>query len=87
MLFAVEKMASYGGLSGRSVDEMIAGARVEIAPFKQHPADFVLWKPSDETTPGWQSWGYGRPGWHIECSAMSANIWVRSLIFTLAGLI
>ncbi|MGB2209325.1 MAG: class I tRNA ligase family protein, partial [Candidatus Puniceispirillaceae bacterium] len=72
VLFAVEKMASYGGLSGRSVDEMIAGARVEIAPFKQHPADFVLWKPSDETTPGWQSpWGYGRPGWHIECSAMS----------------
>ena len=67
-------MASYGGLSGRSVDEMIAGARVEIAPFKQHPADFVLWKPSDETTPGWQSpWGYGRPGWHIECSAMSGK--------------
>ena len=74
VLFAVEKMASYGGLSGRSVDEMIAGARVEIAPFKQHPADFVLWKPSDETTPGWQSpWGYGRPGWHIECSAMSGK--------------
>ena len=53
---------------------MIAGARVEIAPFKQHPADFVLWKPSDETTPGWQSpWGYGRPGWHIECSTMSGK--------------
>ena len=74
VLFSVEKMADYGTLSGRSVDEMIAGARVEVAPFKQHPADFVLWKPSDKAIPGWDSpWGYGRPGWHIECSAMSSK--------------
>jgi len=74
VLFCVEKMADYGILSGRSVDEMIAGARVEVAPFKQHAADFVLWKPSDDGVAGWQSpWGYGRPGWHIECSAMSGK--------------
>ncbi len=61
----------YGRLSGRSRDEMIAGARVEVAPYKRDPADFVLWKPSPEDLPGWDSpWGRGRPGWHIECSAM-----------------
>ncbi len=74
VLFAVETMPAYGALSGRSIDEMIAGARVEVAPFKKHPSDFVLWKPSDEDTPGWESpWGVGRPGWHIECSAMSGK--------------
>ena len=62
----------YGKLSGRSVDDMIAGARVEVAPYKENPMDFVLWKPSDADTPGWDSpWGRGRPGWHIECSAMA----------------
>ena len=62
----------YGVLSGRSRDEQIAGARVEIAPYKKDPADFVLWKPSTDDQPGWDSpWGFGRPGWHIECSAMS----------------
>ena len=61
-----------GSFRGRSRDEMIAGARVEVAPYKRDPADFVLWKPSDPETPGWDSpWGRGRPGWHIECSAMS----------------
>ncbi len=68
-------MRQYGALSGRSVDDMIAGARVEVAPYKRNPMDFVLWKPSDEGTPGWDSpWGRGRPGWHIECSAMSAAL-------------
>ncbi|SLN14527.1 cysteine--tRNA ligase [Pseudooctadecabacter jejudonensis] len=73
VLFAVDSWKdSYGALSGRSVDDMIAGARVEVAPYKRNPMDFVLWKPSDEGTPGWDSpWGRGRPGWHIECSAMS----------------
>ncbi len=72
VLFAVASMADYGRLSGRSRDELIAGARVEIAPYKRDPADFVLWKPSPEGLPGWESpWGRGRPGWHIECSAMS----------------
>ena len=62
----------YGALSGRSVDDMIAGARVEVAPYKRDPMDFVLWKPSDSDLPGWDSpWGRGRPGWHIECSAMA----------------
>ncbi|MCP4395218.1 MAG: cysteine--tRNA ligase [Alphaproteobacteria bacterium] len=71
-LFSVSKMPEYGKLSGRSMDEMIAGARVEIATYKKNPADFVLWKPSSDDQPGWNSpWGYGRPGWHIECSAMS----------------
>ena len=73
VLFAVDKMPAYGRLSGRSLDELIAGARVEIAPYKAHPADFVLWKPAEDSSPGWDSpWGRGRPGWHIECSAMSA---------------
>jgi cysteinyl-tRNA synthetase len=72
VLFAVPSMAEYGRLSGRSRDEMIAGARVEVAPYKRDPADFVLWKPSSAEQPGWESpWGRGRPGWHIECSAMS----------------
>ncbi|MBX6370445.1 MAG: cysteine--tRNA ligase, partial [Rhodospirillales bacterium] len=72
VLFEVKKAKHYGRLSGRSLDEMIAGARVEVAPYKRDPADFVLWKPSDADTPGWESpWGRGRPGWHIECSAMS----------------
>jgi cysteinyl-tRNA synthetase len=70
-LFHVPAMAEYGRLSGRSLDDMIAGARVEVAPYKKHPADFVLWKPSTQAQPGWDSpWGRGRPGWHIECSAM-----------------
>jgi len=74
VLFSVPSMAGYGALSGRNRDEMIAGARVEVAPYKKDPADFVLWKPSPEAEglPGWDSpWGRGRPGWHIECSAMS----------------
>ncbi|MBD1205792.1 MAG: cysteine--tRNA ligase [Rhodobacteraceae bacterium] len=72
VLFRVRSFAEYGRLSGRSVDDMIAGARVEVAPFKEDPMDFVLWKPSDASLPGWESpWGRGRPGWHIECSAMS----------------
>ncbi|QFT96291.1 Cysteine--tRNA ligase [Roseovarius sp. THAF8] len=75
VLFRVRKYADYGKLSGRSVDDMIAGARVEVAPFKEDPMDFVLWKPSDDTQPGWDSpWGRGRPGWHIECSAMSYEL-------------
>ena len=74
VLFNVPSMADYGRLSRRDRDEMIAGARVEVAPYKQDPADFVLWKPSDADQPGWDSpWGRGRPGWHIECSAMSAE--------------
>jgi cysteinyl-tRNA synthetase len=72
VLFAVATMPEYGSLSGRSLDEMIAGARVEVAPYKRDPADFVLWKPSAAEEPGWDSpWGRGRPGWHLECSAMS----------------
>jgi len=72
VLFHVPAMADYGKLSGRNRDELIAGARVEVAPYKRDPGDFVLWKPSDAETPGWDSpWGRGRPGWHIECSAMS----------------
>jgi len=73
VLFAVGSMSDYGRLSRRSRDEMVAGARVDIAPYKRDPADFVLWKPSAADLPGWESpWGRGRPGWHIECSAMSA---------------
>lgn len=74
VLFSVSKMKNYGCLSHRSMDEMIAGARVEVAPYKKEPADFILWKPSDDTQPGWDSpWGRGRPGWHLECSAMSSK--------------
>src|SRR5215472_1047321 len=72
VLFDVSSKKDYGKLARRSLDEMIAGARVEVAPYKKNPMDFVLWKPSDDQTPGWDSpWGRGRPGWHIECSAMS----------------
>ncbi|MEM8592663.1 MAG: cysteine--tRNA ligase [Pseudomonadota bacterium] len=75
VLFAVETYAEYGALSGRSVKDMIAGARVEVAPYKRDPMDFVLWKPSSDDLPGWDSpWGRGRPGWHIECSAMAADL-------------
>lgn len=73
VLFHVPSFPSYGGLSGRSRDEQIAGARVDVASYKKDPADFVLWKPSRDDQPGWDSpWGRGRPGWHIECSAMAA---------------
>jgi cysteinyl-tRNA synthetase len=72
VLFSVPSFANYGKLSGRSPDELLAGARVDVAPYKRDAGDFVLWKPSDADTPGWESpWGRGRPGWHIECSAMS----------------
>lgn len=75
VLFDVRSYPEYGRLSGRSVDDMIAGARVEVAPYKRDPMDFVLWKPSDANLPGWDSpWGRGRPGWHIECSAMSLEL-------------
>ncbi len=73
VLFAVSSFADYGRLSGRDPDELLAGARVEVAPYKKDPGDFVLWKPSTDDLPGWDSpWGRGRPGWHIECSAMAA---------------
>jgi cysteinyl-tRNA synthetase len=72
VLFDVPSMPAYGKLSKRPLDEMIAGARVEVAPYKRGPMDFVLWKPSSASEAGWESpWGRGRPGWHIECSAMS----------------
>jgi cysteinyl-tRNA synthetase len=72
VLFSVASFAEYGKLSGRSPDELLAGARVDVAPYKRDPGDFVLWKPSTPDLPGWDSpWGRGRPGWHIECSAMS----------------
>ena len=72
VLFSVPSFKEYGSLSRRSMDDMIAGARIDVAPYKRDPADFVLWKPSDENQPGWDSpWGHGRPGWHIECSAMA----------------
>ncbi|KAB7616120.1 cysteine--tRNA ligase [Amylibacter sp. SFDW26] len=76
VLFAVDSWKEhYGKLSGRSVDDMIAGARVEVAPYKRNPMDFVMWKPSTDDQPGWESpWGYGRPGWHIECSAMAREL-------------
>ncbi|WOX05422.1 cysteine--tRNA ligase [Microbulbifer pacificus] len=71
VLFAVESMEDYGKLSKRSLDDMLAGARVEVAPYKKYAGDFVLWKPSADDEPGWDSpWGRGRPGWHLECSAM-----------------
>ncbi|MFK7977715.1 MAG: cysteine--tRNA ligase [Halioglobus sp.] len=71
VLFAVESMEDYGKLSGRSLEDMLAGARVEVADYKRHPGDFVLWKPAADEDPGWDSpWGRGRPGWHLECSAM-----------------
>ncbi|MCW6027349.1 cysteine--tRNA ligase [Stenotrophomonas sp. SRS1] len=73
VLFSVSSYADYGKLSRRDPDEMLAGARVDVAPYKRDPGDFVLWKPSSDDLPGWASpWGRGRPGWHIECSAMAA---------------
>ena len=73
VLFDVGSFPAYGELSGRDTEELIAGSRVEVAPYKRSPGDFVLWKPSTPDLPGWDSpWGIGRPGWHIECSAMSA---------------
>ena len=73
VLFSVSSFKDYGKLSRRDPDEMLAGARVEVAPYKRDPGDFVLWKPSTDDLPGWDSpWGRGRPGWHIECSAMAA---------------
>ena len=75
VLFDVDSMKNYGFLSGRSMKEMLAGARIEVADYKKNPADFILWKPSDADQPGWDSpWGYGRPGWHLECSAMSSKL-------------
>ena len=72
VLFAVASFDGYGKLSRRALEDMLAGARVDVAPYKRDPGDFVLWKPSDAEQPGWDSpWGRGRPGWHIECSAMS----------------
>ncbi len=74
VLFNVDSAKNYGQLSGRNISEMMAGARIEIAPYKNNPYDFVLWKPSINNEPGWNSpWGYGRPGWHIECSVMSRD--------------
>lgn len=74
VLFSVEQFPSYGKLSRKSRSELLAGARIEVAPYKRNAADFVLWKPSSPEQPGWESpWGRGRPGWHIECSAMSAH--------------
>ena len=71
VLFDVNSYKNYGQLSNRNKDEMLSGARVEVADYKKHPGDFVLWKPSSDDEPGWDSpWGYGRPGWHIECSSM-----------------
>ncbi len=71
VLFNVPSMKEYGSLSGRNREDLIAGARVDVAPYKRDPADFVLWKPSTGDQPGWDSpWGFGRPGWHLECSAM-----------------
>lgn len=75
VLFDVGSMPGYGYLSGRSMKEMLAGARIEVADYKKNPADFILWKPSSPDQPGWDSpWGYGRPGWHLECSAMSSKL-------------
>jgi cysteinyl-tRNA synthetase len=75
VLYDVSSKPDYGKLSRRSLDEMLAGARVEVAPYKKNPMDFVLWKPSDALTPGWESpWGRGRPGWHIECSVMGGAL-------------
>ncbi len=75
VLFAVASYPDYGRFANRSLDEMRAGARVEVAPYKRDPMDFVLWKPSSAAEPGWPSpWGHGRPGWHIECSAMAYEL-------------
>ncbi|HKY90651.1 MAG TPA: cysteine--tRNA ligase, partial [Nevskiaceae bacterium] len=75
VLFHTKSYEKYGNLSGRDEQALMAGARIEVAPYKKHAGDFVLWKPSDAETPGWDSpWGRGRPGWHIECSAMSESV-------------
>jgi len=72
VLFDIESYENYGSLSGRDAREMVAGSRVEVAEFKRNPGDFVLWKPSEDPLPGWDSpWGWGRPGWHLECSVMA----------------
>ena len=72
VLFDVTKYSAYGRLSGRDIEDQLAGSRVEVASYKKNPGDFVLWKPSSENQPGWDSpWGFGRPGWHLECSTMS----------------
>mgnify|MGYP001553047254 FL=1 len=72
VLFDIDSFENYGALSGRDSREMVAGSRVEVAPFKRNPGDFVLWKPSEDPLPGWESpWGWGRPGWHLECSVMA----------------
>lgn len=81
VLFAVPSLPAYGALSRRNRDDMIAGARVDVAPYKRDPADFVLWKPSTPELPGWESpWGRGRPGWHIECSAMIEAVFGQATI-------
>ena len=75
VLFSANKFSKYGQLSGKNLDDMIAGSRVEVESFKRSSSDFVLWKPSKSSEPGWESpWGKGRPGWHIECSAMSEKL-------------
>ncbi|KAF1707987.1 cysteine--tRNA ligase [Pseudoxanthomonas sacheonensis] len=80
VLFAVATFPDYGKLSRRDPEEMLAGARVEVAPYKRDPGDFVLWKPSSDDLPGWESpWGRGRPGWHIECSAMIEAIFGETI--------
>ncbi|MET1161942.1 MAG: cysteine--tRNA ligase, partial [Pseudoxanthomonas sp.] len=80
VLFAVATFTDYGKLSRRDPEEMLAGARVEVAPYKRDPGDFVLWKPSSDDLPGWDSpWGRGRPGWHIECSAMIEAIFGETI--------
>jgi cysteinyl-tRNA synthetase len=72
VLFSIDSYEDYGRLSRRDMREMIAGARIDVAPYKKHPGDYVLWKPSTDPQPGWDSpWGWGRPGWHLECSAMA----------------
>ncbi len=72
VLFNVTKYSAYGKLSGRDIEDQLAGSRVEVASYKKNPGDFVLWKPSTDNQPGWESpWGFGRPGWHLECSTMS----------------
>ena len=72
VLFDITSFEDYGKLSNRNKEEMLSGARVEVASYKKHPGDFILWKPSEQNIPGWESpWGRGRPGWHLECSVMS----------------
>jgi len=86
VFFSVDKFPLYGGFSGRNLEEMVAGARIDINDKKKNPLDFVLWKKSKEREPFWESpWGRGRPGWHIECSAMSRRYLGKLLIFTEAG--